>query len=70
MDVPTVEASWVPDLPRKLVSVVLHVGDDEANARCGCGSTLAQAFERLADDIRRQAEIVDDNWMRAILGGE
>jgi hypothetical protein len=68
--VPVVDVRWVTGGPRPLVQVIMSVGDKEEDMRNGVGSTLAQAFEELAKDIRWHAHQKDDDRMRAILGGE
>lgn len=65
MKVPTVEVEWVPDSPRTLVVITLRVGKEEKT--CGCGGTLAVAFDDLARSIRLRAEYIDDNRMRELL---
>lgn len=67
MKVPTVEVVWESDHPHDLVQVIMRVGKTDAGMRLGTGFTLAEAFERLAEDIRNHAVRDDDKRMRELL---
>ncbi len=68
--VPTIEVRWVVDKPRTLIMIIMDIGMDgsDDHMHVGTGSTIVEALERLASNMRRNAEYIDDNRMRKILG--
>ena len=67
--VPIIESRWVPNSPRDLFQVILRIGPAEANVRCGTGTTILEAVEDLAADIKAKSIVAEDDRFQEILGG-